>query len=77
MFYFHGSTNTLAEISFTMDTETDLSEEGGGYAPKKAEDYPEKRKKMYHAKVSSASLISRPDPDEPCSELILIYNVGE
>ena len=76
-FFFYSGSNSLTSLSFTLDVETDLSQESGGYAPKKAEDFPEKQKRVYHMSTSSTPLQSRRDPTEQCGESILIFNVGE
>jgi hypothetical protein len=72
-FYLLGGENNIAEVSFTMDIETDLSELGGGWAPKKADDYPDKRKRVYHTTSSSAPITRT----QGCGDLHLMYTVGE
>ena len=72
-FYFLGGENNIAEVSFTMDIETDLSELGGGWAPKKADDYQDKRKRVYHSTSSSAHITRT----QGCGDLHLMYTVGE
>jgi len=76
-FFFYSGSNSLTSLSFTLDVETDLSEESGGYAPKKAEDFPDKQKRVYHMSTSSTPLQSRRDPTDQCGDSILIFNVGE
>jgi hypothetical protein len=76
-YYFFSGYNSVTEIKFTLDLETDLSEESGGFAPKQAVDFPELTKKVWHQSFSSSQLTGRVDPNDGCETMVAMFDVGE
>ena len=76
-YYFFSGYNSVTEIKFTLDLETDMSEESGGFAPKQAVDFPELTKKVWHQSFSSSQLTGRIDPNDACESMVAMFDVGE